>query len=61
MTRPLVLAAALLSATLLAGCGKLGALERPGALEGQPAASSAPAQVKTVDPRDAATLPTPRP
>jgi hypothetical protein len=54
---PRVLAAAVL-ALALAGCGKMGALERPGPLFGsrtageEPAGRTAPPPVTTVDPRD---------
>ena len=66
--RPLALAAAILATALVSGCGKLGDLERPGALAGQPAAPATPAAkpqdpsrpVSTVDPRDPAALQTPR-
>ena len=50
---------ALFVATGLAGCGKLGELERPGPLSPTAKAAGEPARTVTVDPRDHATDPAP--
>jgi hypothetical protein len=60
--RPLA-AIALIGATALAGCGKLGELERPGPLVGKGAGADAGAAaaraVRTVDPRNRDDRPAP--
>jgi len=59
------LAALALVATGLAGCGKLGALERPGPLFGGPGSNTASGSedanrpVQTIDPRDTNVSPVP--
>lgn len=65
--KTLIIAALALGAGAgLAGCGKLGALERPGPMFGGPAAANQPRQqqdpnrpVQTIDPRDENATPAP--
>ena len=71
MTRKLVITSALILAAGLAGCGKVGQLERPGPLFGQERNTTKDADnaqrnaqdpsrpVDTVDPRDRSTDPAP--
>lgn len=64
MSRSLVIAAGLIAAASLSACGKMGQLERPGPLFGRAAAPSTegdapadnPETVRTIDPRDRASV-----
>jgi len=63
MTLRLVTIGALLGALTLAGCGKMGALERPGPMRGAGSGADAGADpsraIRTVDPRNRADAPAP--
>jgi len=59
MKRPTLILLGLATALSLAGCGKLGDLERPGPVGGADAGPAATVKVRTVDPRDRNSDPSP--